>query len=672
MVEADTQGASKNDRDSMGVAWGRIALGVSSDARIQESEGIVRRKERSRSRGGIRALTGTLLAVGTLVAACSDAGEPLAPAVPSVTGTVVSAATGDPVADAEVGIGDVTAVTGPDGRYDLGPLVAGPAMLRSTAPGFEAFEEAIEIPASRVYRNVALTRIELFEFGDFALYVPATVSETRGILIALGGPDTRGFASDSAFGAPVPEVEAALHALGRDFRSLAVELDLAVLGTSRAALPNGPDSDEALRQAVMQAATLSARPELTEIPLLVYGMSGGAPEAAGLTARNPERVAGLFLKVPESVERLADGPALGVPTYAVLAENDAFVDNTVLEEAFQENRAAGALWALALEPEVVHFSLTPAQRSLTIDWMRTILTQRIASRGAPDLLPIVASSGWLGDGISGNVYGWNSYPWDRAGASWLPTEASARTWGAFAKPNPSPPSRIVLTPQILNLEEGQLAEVAVQVWDGNDRPMYDVQFAFSSDDPDVATAGALRWDTYCLCLYQYVEVGAWGPGTAVITAELEGVTATTTVQVVPAAGEGLYDFEAIIEAADPAFWPDFEGYSYRGLLRLELDATNSGGIGGSYAGLRVVAPDGTVERVESVGGIVNGYYSDDFAGFGPYFYMELLGESYKMSLSPNLDPYAPIAGSLPARLEGSFSTPGQVYGTFSATLRSGE
>jgi hypothetical protein len=88
--------------------------------------------------------------------------------------------------------------------------------------------------------------------------------------------------------------------------------------------------------------------------------------------------------------------------------------------------------------------------------------------------------------------------------------------------------------------------------------------------------------------------------------------------------------------------------------------------------LRVVAPDGTVERVESVGGIVNGYYSDDFAGFGPYFYMELLGESYKMSLSPNLDPYAPIAGSLPARLEGSFSTPGQVYGTFSATLRSGE
>jgi len=608
--------------------------------------------------------------VGTFVAGCSDAGEPLAPGVPSVTGMVVSVATGEPVAGAEVAIGDVTSVTGADGRYDLGPLVAGPATLRSTAPGFEAFEEAIDIPAGRVYRNVALTRIELFEFGDFALYVPATVSETRGILLAIGGPDTRSFASDSAFGAPVPEVEAALHALGREFRSLAAEQGLAVLGTSRASLPNGPESDDALRQAITQGAALSARPELTEIPLLVYGMSGGAPEASGLTARNPERVAGLFLKVPESVERLADGPVLGVPTYLILAENDAFVDNAALEEAFRANRAAGALWALALEPDVVHFSLSPAQRSLTLDWMRTILSQRIAASGAPDLVPIVASSGWLADGISGNVYGWNSYPWDRAGASWLPTEASARTWGAFAKPNPSPPSRIELRPLVpLALEEGQLAKVDVQVWDGLDRPMYDVPVTLSSDAPDVAGAGALQWDTHCLCLAQYFEVGAWGPGTAVITAEVEGVTATVTVQVVPATGEGLYDFEAIIEGADPAW--GYLGYSYRGLLRLELDAASTGGISGTYAGVRVVAPDGTVEFVVSPGGIVQSYYGEDCSGFGPCLSVQLLFESGWLSLYPI--PIAPIADSLPARIEGSFgNSAGTAGGTFSATLRSGD
>src|SRR4029077_4777659 len=49
-------------------------------------------------------------------------------------------------------------------------------------------------------------RIEVFEFGDFALYVPASVDLTKGLILALGGPDTRGFVTGKPMGAPNPSV----------------------------------------------------------------------------------------------------------------------------------------------------------------------------------------------------------------------------------------------------------------------------------------------------------------------------------------------------------------------------------------------------------------------------------------------------------------------------------
>ena len=75
----------------------------------------------------------------------------------------------------------------------------------------------------------------------------------------------------------------------------------------------------------------------------MYGMSGGAPQASGFTARHPERVAGLVLKVPASVTVLTSGAPLRVPTFMVLAELDAFVDNAALKAAFESNRQSGSV-----------------------------------------------------------------------------------------------------------------------------------------------------------------------------------------------------------------------------------------------------------------------------------------------------------------------------------------
>ena len=186
-----------------------------------------------------------LLSTALLASACDDSGSVTAPRAPAATlvGTVTRSDTGEPIANAEVSVGAEQVTTGPDGRFELAHLAAGPAVLWCTKLGFVDFKHPITLGAGRNDLAITLTyRTEVFEFGDFALYVPAEVDEPRGILVALGGPDTRGFASSAPFGAPLPEVEAALQALGQDFRTMALEQGIAILGTSQASMTNSASS----------------------------------------------------------------------------------------------------------------------------------------------------------------------------------------------------------------------------------------------------------------------------------------------------------------------------------------------------------------------------------------------------------------------------------------------
>jgi pimeloyl-ACP methyl ester carboxylesterase len=267
------------------------------------------------------------------------------------------------------------------------------------------------------------------QFGDFALHVPANVNHVRGILVALGGPNTQGFALGTPFGTPLPTLEASLQELGAMFRDLAAERGLAILGSSRFGpwrYPDEPASDQLLLDAIAQAASLTGRSELLGAPLLLYGISGGGPEASGFTQRNPERVTALFLKVPLTAGPLT-GEALRVPAYMVLAELEAFVDNTMLTATFRAHRSAGAPWAMALEPGVPHHSLSPAQREVTVDWMRAILPLGNAGpfrQTSPQV-------GWLGDPATGQVAPTRTFAGDRSSASWFPTRPLAVQWAAF-------------------------------------------------------------------------------------------------------------------------------------------------------------------------------------------------------------------------------------------------
>ena len=116
-----------------------------------------------------------------LASACSDDGDVTAPvpAVPTVAGTVMTSATGDPVAGAEVSIGAATATTGADGRFELTGLAAGTATLRCTAPGFEDFEMNIMVPSGTLTRDILLTPASLQILGGMNAQAQVFISIAR-------------------------------------------------------------------------------------------------------------------------------------------------------------------------------------------------------------------------------------------------------------------------------------------------------------------------------------------------------------------------------------------------------------------------------------------------------------------------------------------------------------
>ncbi|HXU24861.1 MAG TPA: carboxypeptidase regulatory-like domain-containing protein, partial [Tepidiformaceae bacterium] len=169
----------------------------------------------------------TMFLLTSLVLACSDANGP-APVVidSSVSGQVTSAATGHDVSGADVSAGGDTQTTDASGRFVLRHVPDGPATLHVVAAGFEKYDAPITVVNGSARHDPQLARIEAFAVDDFALYVPKTIDVAYGVLLALGGPDTRAFATGVPAGAPIPEVEASLQTLGQDLRTLAAEKGL--------------------------------------------------------------------------------------------------------------------------------------------------------------------------------------------------------------------------------------------------------------------------------------------------------------------------------------------------------------------------------------------------------------------------------------------------------------
>lgn len=345
-----------------------------------------------------------------------------------LTGIVRNQATNTPLAGATVTVGTQQVRTGADGRFTFTQLPAGATVIQSAARGFGPYQATVTI-AGNTTHDVTMRTQDTFEFqaGAVALYVPSQVDTVRAILLIAGGPDGRAFANTARSfdleGAVPPDLEPALGSLRLEYQALARERRLAIFGLQRGR------SADLLETVLDEAATVLARPELRDAPVLVHGMSAGTLPIVLLAARLPSRVLGMLLRVPPATSIGALQEQVGtVPTLIITAERDDVVDNGAAVAAFRSYRANGGLWALAEERGAGHVQLSMRTQQLYLSWVRTILDLRLPTTSGGPLRALREEDGWLGDLATRNVSAWSTYVGDRRGASWLPTQPSAEAW----------------------------------------------------------------------------------------------------------------------------------------------------------------------------------------------------------------------------------------------------
>lgn len=273
--------------------------------------------------------------------------------------------------------------------------------------------------------------------AEYRLWIPAGVKTLRGLIVRQHG------CGDPAAATGLD------HANDLQWQALAIKHQFAILGTKlpagyplciQAAITNQA-TENAFLLALQTLATKTHHPELAKVPWALWGHSGGADWGMQMLLRYPERVIAVvnmrsggilgasgseILKLdPQSISAVLKTPVLWA-----IGEKDPYVEEciTTPKQVFTKFRAAGANWALAIEPNTTHEA--GHNRFLAIPYLDAIISARLASDG-DRLQPMRSTQGWLGNTSTHTVAAIANYPANPLTAAWLPNEELAHKWQAL-------------------------------------------------------------------------------------------------------------------------------------------------------------------------------------------------------------------------------------------------
>jgi pimeloyl-ACP methyl ester carboxylesterase len=381
-----------------------------------------------------------VLMASTLSAACtaSDSGGPTETATATaIVSGVVKAASGAAIAGASVKIGNATATTGADGRFELRNLPVGGATIITSAPRYDARSVSVSLTEGTNAHDVVLSPQTLFTHQNTVAYLPLGKTEYRAAIVFLPG------LRDPATGNPLDSRRVVTGASGTgpcpiwcspteltEVKRRALDLaggNVALVGTTT--LLDQPADYEKLLQALSEFGTQSLHPELASIPILFVGHSQGGCTAYGFTRAHAARVAGFVTMKGGCHNPGPAGAAATVPGFFLIGRLDEPHRTANITPVFEAGRAAGAPWSLSTDA----FGHGPiVDLPLMFDWIDAVLTARLpATAGAP-LRAMTETAGWLGDRSTGAVSTYACYGSTRSGASWLPTQQTALGWQRMA------------------------------------------------------------------------------------------------------------------------------------------------------------------------------------------------------------------------------------------------
>ena len=360
-----------------------------------------------------------------------DPGGP--PPTAMLSGTVREVGSQSVIAGATVMVGSNSATTTETGHFELLNVPVGSVNIIVTANRFESDTKNITVNAGVNTVDIFLTIRTFYSRGDILAFLPPGVSTFRGAIFFLPG-----FNNDSR---PLVRGEASLPgcldwcgAIRTELRQRAVLLaethGLALFGMKH--MPNDANTWDEMLAAVTNIAAQSGRPDLAQVPLLLVGHSAGGCLAYSFTRVHSDRVIG-FMSGKGQCHAPSDAGPLGarsVPAYFFIGEDDLASRLENITTVFEENRALGALWAVAIELGTGHAVLLDV--GLQITWMDAVLGMRLPdSAGAGALRPMTEASGWLGNRSTSAIAEYVCYNDNKLVASWLPSEQTARDWQAL-------------------------------------------------------------------------------------------------------------------------------------------------------------------------------------------------------------------------------------------------
>ena len=199
-------------------------------------------------------------------------------------------------------------------------------------------------------------------------------------------------------------------------------------------------SGQAFVDALTSFARRAQHPELAAAPLLLWGTSAGGEFNYEFVAWKPERVIAFVVnKGGIYYSALLPQAARNVPGILFVGGKDLEFRTNAIVGLFAMNRRAGALWALAEEPNVAH--IPGRSRDIALVFFEDVLPLRLPVAGtqAISLRSIAELSGFIGDLTGRTAQKQNDGPAPNVPTAWLPTARTARAWEALVTDKPFDP-----------------------------------------------------------------------------------------------------------------------------------------------------------------------------------------------------------------------------------------
>jgi hypothetical protein len=315
------------------------------------------------------------------------------------------------------------------------------------------------------YTEIATENTD-YKFGsaNYSIFIPEGVDTIRGILIHQHGCGNFDKSKSSNI---VYDLQ---------YQEFARKWNFALLGPALSQFKNCPDcgdpsdgireclewsdpgngSEKALFVSLDTFANRSGHPELTSVPWLLWGHSGGGHWVLSMLNKHPEKVIALFA-VSAAFEEIFDFPASAAYVPVMLRHagskdfNDKGIDcwgNSVAQ--YKRLRSMKGCASIAYSPKNEHGS--GDSRFLAIPFFDAVLTQRLSDNGSSTLREMDHSKAWLGDTITHHVFKLSDFSGITENYCWLPDSLTAIKWQEFVntgtvtdRARPLPPLNLMVT-----------------------------------------------------------------------------------------------------------------------------------------------------------------------------------------------------------------------------------